>query len=235
MSRASVSSARRRSRRATSDQAVASARLMRRSPRAAAFSLVAAARVNSPRSRPRRMTSTRSDMAMISGSSEEIRITPLPAPANSLVTACTAALAPTSMPLVGSSRISTAGLARQPLGDAPPSAGCRPTGSRTGCAGPCALMASAVDPLARELALAPALSQPRGASGARFGSAMLAAMENGRMLPWLWRSSGTSAMSAAPLMRAVIGALRRRTAPARARCGRRPPGRRCRESRRAAG
>ena len=37
---------------------------------------------------------------------------------------------------------------------------------------------------------------------------MLAAMENGRMLPWDWRSSGTSAMSAAPTHRAAIGALR---------------------------
>ena len=109
-SNASVSSANSRSRRATSDQLRSAPDIMRRSRRAAGFRCWPAARVNSPRSRPRRMTSTRSDMPRISGSSEEIRITPLPARANSLVTACTAALAPTSMPLVGSSRISTAGL-----------------------------------------------------------------------------------------------------------------------------
>src|SRR5204863_1261403 len=51
------------------------------------LSLVACARVKWPRSLPRRMTSTRSDMPMISGRSEEIMRTAPPARANSLVTA----------------------------------------------------------------------------------------------------------------------------------------------------
>src|SRR5688572_14697336 len=146
------------------------------------FSLVASARVNSPRNRPRRMTSTRSDMPRISGNSEEIRITPWPAQAYSLVTACTAALAPTSIPLVGSSRINTAGLRASHLASTtfcwfPPDRLC------TACEGPSALMPSAPIQCRANSVSRPAAYQPRGASAARFGSATLAPMENGRMLP----------------------------------------------------
>ena len=60
--------------------------------------------------RPSRMTSTRSLIASTSGRSEEIRMMPMPSAASSPIIAWTSALAPTSMPRVGSSRISTDGL-----------------------------------------------------------------------------------------------------------------------------
>ena len=56
------------------------------------------------------MTMMRSDMPIISGSSEEIRMTASPSPASSPMKSCTAALEPTSMPLVGSSRMMILGL-----------------------------------------------------------------------------------------------------------------------------
>src|SRR4051794_37256314 len=56
------------------------------------------------------MTMTRSDMPRTSGSSEEIMTIAMPLAARSETSRCTSAFAPTSMPRVGSSRISTLGL-----------------------------------------------------------------------------------------------------------------------------
>ena len=61
-----------------------------------------------------RMTSTRSLMARISGSSDEIMTMASPRPASSRMSAWISALAPTSTPCVGSSRIRTDGVGRQP-------------------------------------------------------------------------------------------------------------------------
>ena len=83
---ASVSTANARSRRAPSESRWGSADHASLAARSS-VSPVACARVNSPRSRPRRITSTRSDMPRISGRSEEIMSTAPPARANSLVTA----------------------------------------------------------------------------------------------------------------------------------------------------
>ena len=59
--------------------------------------------------RPSRITRTRSLIASTSGRSDEIRMMATPARASSPISSCTSALAPTSMPRVGSSRISTVG------------------------------------------------------------------------------------------------------------------------------
>ena len=59
--------------------------------------------------RPSRMTSTRSLIANTSGSSDEIMMMPIPSAASSPIMAWTSVLAPTSMPRVGSSRISSDG------------------------------------------------------------------------------------------------------------------------------
>ena len=59
--------------------------------------------------RPSRMISTRSLIASTSGRSDEIRMMPMPSAASSPIMAWTSTLAPTSMPRVGSSRISTEG------------------------------------------------------------------------------------------------------------------------------
>src|SRR5262249_24433344 len=67
------------------------------------ISSVAAARSTSPASAPSRITSTRSLMPRISGSSEEISITARPSRASRSMVAWTSALATTSMPRVGSS------------------------------------------------------------------------------------------------------------------------------------
>ena len=56
------------------------------------------------------MISTRSLIASTSGRSDEIRMMPMPSAASSPMMAWTSALAPTSTPRVGSSRISTEGL-----------------------------------------------------------------------------------------------------------------------------
>ena len=69
----------------------------------------ASARDSSPVMRPSCMTSTRSAMPSTSGSSLEIISTATPWPASSLISRCTSALVPTSMPRVGSSTISTFG------------------------------------------------------------------------------------------------------------------------------
>ena len=70
-----------------------------------------------PTMRPSRITSTRSDMPRISGSSDETMMTLNPSPASSLMKACTAALEPMSMPLVGSSRMMTFGLVASHFAD----------------------------------------------------------------------------------------------------------------------
>src|SRR3954468_9503119 len=70
----------------------------------------ASARLSSPVRRPSCMTSTRSAMPRTSGSSLEIMSTATPSPASSLISRCTSALVPTSMPRVGSSTISSFGL-----------------------------------------------------------------------------------------------------------------------------
>ena len=72
-------------------------------------SSVASRRENSPTSVPLRMTRIRSLMPRISGSSDEMNRTASPSPASRSMIACTSALAPTSIPRVGSSRISTFG------------------------------------------------------------------------------------------------------------------------------
>ena len=59
--------------------------------------------------RPSRMTTTRSDMPRISGSSDETMMTPA-LRGELAMKSCTAALEPMSMPLVGSSRMMTLGL-----------------------------------------------------------------------------------------------------------------------------
>ena len=66
---------------------------------------VACARGSSPATRPLRSTMMRVARLRISGSSLEIRITPLPFDASSSMSAWISALAPTSTPRVGSSRI----------------------------------------------------------------------------------------------------------------------------------
>jgi hypothetical protein len=70
---------------------------------------VASARAISAVSLPSRITRTRSAMPRISGRSDEIISTAIPSAASCDSSRCTSALVPTSMPLVGSSTISTAG------------------------------------------------------------------------------------------------------------------------------
>ena len=62
------------------------------------------------------MTRTRSPTSSTSGSSEEIIRTATPSAASWASSRCTSALVPMSMPRVGSSTISSVGLAAQPLG-----------------------------------------------------------------------------------------------------------------------
>src|SRR5262249_5001771 len=80
-------------------------------PIAAAITVCSSASARSSTAiwRPSRMISTRSLIASTSGSSEEIMMMPMPSAASSPIMAWTSALAPTSMPRVGSSRISTDG------------------------------------------------------------------------------------------------------------------------------
>ena len=66
-------------------------------------------RANSPTMRPFRMTRIRSLIPMISGRSEEMSSTAMPFPASASIFCRTSAFAPTSMPRVGSSRISSEG------------------------------------------------------------------------------------------------------------------------------
>src|SRR6185369_16851044 len=70
---------------------------------------VASLRSNWPTMRPPRITSTRSLMPRTSGSSLEIISTASPWPASRLIKAWISALAPTSMPRVGSSMMRTRG------------------------------------------------------------------------------------------------------------------------------
>ena len=72
-------------------------------------SWVASARSSSPTIVPPCITAMRSLMPRISGSSDEIITIASPPPASSLISRWISALAPTSTPCVGSSRISTAG------------------------------------------------------------------------------------------------------------------------------
>src|SRR5208282_4154809 len=95
-----------RARRANSRRSVHAASSMFGSPpiiAAPTASDVACARSNSATSRPSRMTRTRSLMPSTSGSSLEIIRMATPAPASSLIRRWISALAPTSMPRVGSS------------------------------------------------------------------------------------------------------------------------------------
>src|SRR3984957_14782101 len=73
------------------------------------LSSVASARANSPVSRPSWMTRMRSATPSTSGSSDEIISTAIPSAASWSMIRCTSALVPTSMPLVGSSMISSEG------------------------------------------------------------------------------------------------------------------------------
>ena len=81
------------------------------------LSSVASARATSPTARPSRMTRTRSAIARISGSSEEIAMIAMPLRASWSSSWWTSALAATSMPRVGSSTIRIFGLQRQPAGE----------------------------------------------------------------------------------------------------------------------
>ena len=86
----------------------------------------------SPTIVPPCITAIRSLMPRISGSSDEIIRMARPSPASSLISRWISALAPTSTPCVGSSRIRTR--RRRPPASAPgpPSAGCRPRGCPPG-------------------------------------------------------------------------------------------------------
>ena len=81
------------------------------------ISSLASSRMISPVTRPSRMVTMRSLIASTSGSSEEMAITAMPERAISKRRLCTSTLAPTSMPRVGSSTISTFGRKRQPAGE----------------------------------------------------------------------------------------------------------------------
>src|SRR5262249_23744396 len=73
------------------------------------FSCGASARLNWPVKCPSSMTRIRSLMPRTSGNSEEISKIASPCAARLLIKRCTAALVPTSIPRVGSSRMSTRG------------------------------------------------------------------------------------------------------------------------------
>ena len=103
-----------------------------------------------------------------------------PARANSLVTACTAALAPTSMPLVGSSRISTPGLRASHFGDHHLLLIAAGQADARVARVPDALMPRRPIHWRASSDSRATLHQPRGASVARLGNAMFAATENGR-------------------------------------------------------
>ena len=75
------------------------------------FSWVASSRSKMPICLPSRMTRMRSLMASTSGRSDEMRMMPRPSAARSLIMWWTSALAPTSMPRVGSSRMRSLGWA----------------------------------------------------------------------------------------------------------------------------
>ena len=80
-------------------------------------SWVAAGRSSTPTIAPPCITAIRSLMPRISGSSDEIIRMARPRPASSLMRRWISALAPTSTPWVGSSRIRTTGARRQPAGE----------------------------------------------------------------------------------------------------------------------
>ena len=75
-------------------------------------------RESSPTISPSATTRMRSLMLRTSGSSDEMRMMPMPSCASSSMRAWTSALAPTSMPRVGSSRMSTLGLSASHLASA---------------------------------------------------------------------------------------------------------------------
>ena len=99
--------------------------LMRPAPRrdvepiiaAPTASEVACARSNSATRRPSRITSTRSLMPSTSGSSLEIIRIATPSPASSHIRRWISALAPTSMPRVGSSRMQKLRIVGEPLAE----------------------------------------------------------------------------------------------------------------------
>ena len=86
-------------------------------------------RASSAVTRPSRSTRMRSHMPISSGSSDEIRRIARPCAREIGDHRVDLGLGLTSMPWVGSSRISTRGPVREPFATAPPSAGCRPTAS----------------------------------------------------------------------------------------------------------
>ena len=81
-------------------------------------SCVASSRESSPTISPSATTRMRSLMLRTSGSSDEMRMMPMPSWASSSMRAWTSALAPTSMPRVGSSRMRTLGLSASHLASA---------------------------------------------------------------------------------------------------------------------
>ena len=168
----------------------AAGRRARSSSRPRSPACVAPARGELGDDRPSRITRMRSLMPMISGSSLEIIRMPRPSCASSLIRRWISALAPTSMPRVGSSMIRTLGREASHL-PARPSAGCRPRAcrrsargrSRGSRSGGCCPRASA-------------RSAPRSMKGPRASSRSTAsetfsASRIGRTRPWLPRSSGT--------------------------------------------
>ena len=107
--------------------------------------MMASSEISSPNSEPSaapsRRTSTVSEPSTTSSSSEEMSTTPSPFSASSAIRAWTSALAPTSMPRVGSSSSSTLGL-RQSSRASSTFCWLPPESSRTFWSGPEALMRS---------------------------------------------------------------------------------------------
>ena len=129
-------------------------------------------------------------MPMISGSSLEIIRTARPSCASSLIRRWISALAPTSMPRVGSSMIRTRGAVASHLLS---TTFCwlPPDSFSTTCSVPLARM-----PSWRMLRSASAVSAPRSMNGPRViwrstASEMFSRSRIGRISPWVPRSSGT--------------------------------------------
>ena len=115
-----VSARRRPARSLTASPPPAAASAVRsRSPvaRDMTASCVASSRSRMPICRPSRMTRMRSLIASTSGRSEEMKRMAIPCSASSRTMACTSALAPTSIPRVGSSRTRILGPCVQPLAE----------------------------------------------------------------------------------------------------------------------
>src|SRR4051794_28430501 len=155
----------------------------------------ASSRSSSAVRRPSCMTSTRSAIPSTSGSSEEIIRTASPWPASSLISRCTSALVPTSMPRVGSSMISSLGSVASHLASTtfcwlPPDR--KPTGSPRSCSLICRRCAQS----AATRRSAPRPMTPSRPSRPSVVSVALRSIERSMPSPCWRRSSGTSPMPA---------------------------------------